>query len=36
MNVLEPEPGFYDANGYKEYEKNLLHYATVSILNIYI
>ena len=36
MNILEPEPGFYDAYGYKEYEKDLLHNATVSILNIYI
>ena len=36
MNILEPEPGFYVANGYKEYEKDLLHNATVSILKIYI
>ena len=34
MESLEPEPGFYDKNGYGEYEKQFLHYATVSMLNI--
>ena len=36
MSNLEPEPGFYNENGYGEVEKHFLHYATVSMLNIYI
>ena len=36
MDKLEPEPGFYDKNGYGEYEKQLLHHSTVSMLNILI
>ena len=36
MDNLEPEPGFYDENGYEEDKKYLLHYATVSMLNIRI
>ena len=34
MNNLEPEPGFYEGNGYGEYEKKFLHHATVSMLKI--
>ena len=34
MDELEPRPNFYAENGYGEYEKKLLHYATVSILSI--
>ena len=36
MDKLEPEPGFYDRNGYGEYEKQLLHHATVSMLIIWL
>ena len=36
MDNLEPEPGFYESNGYGVYGKHLLHHATVSILYIYI
>ena len=36
MDNLEPEEGFYDKNEYGEYEKQWLHHATVSMLNIYI
>ena len=36
MDNLEPYPGFYDQNGYGEYERQFLHHATVSMLNIYI
>ena len=32
MENLEPYPGFYDEKGYGEYEKQFLHYATVSML----
>ena len=35
MDNLEPQPGFYNENGYGEVEKHFLHHATVSILNIY-
>ena len=34
MDNLEPELGFYDVNGYGEFEKHFLHHATVSMLNI--
>ena len=34
MDDLEPRPYFYAENEYGEYEKKLLHYATVSILSI--
>ena len=36
MDDLEPTANFYAENGYGEYEKKLLHYATVSILTIYL
>ena len=36
MDNLEPQPGFYDKNGYGEVEKHFLHHATVSMLSIYI
>ena len=36
MDKLEPEPGFYDRNGYGEYEYKLIYHATVSMVNIYI
>ena len=36
MDNLEPEPGFYVNYEYGEYEKHFLHYATVSMLNIYV
>ena len=36
MDNLEPYSGFYDENGYGEDKKFFLHYATVSLLNIYI
>ena len=32
MDDLEPTANFYAENGYGEYEKKLLHYATVCIL----
>ena len=36
MDDLEPTANFYAENGYGEYEKKLLYYATVSILTIYL
>ena len=36
MENLEQEPGFYDNRWYGEFEKHLLHHATVSVLNINI
>ena len=36
MDSLEPYQGFYEKQGYGEYEKHFLHHATVSMLKIYI
>ena len=36
MENLEPYPGFYDEKQYGEYEKQFLHYATVSMQNIFV
>ena len=36
MDNLEPYQGFYAKKGYGEYEKHFLHYAPVSMLNIYM
>ena len=36
MDNLEPYPGFYDENRYGDNEKFLIHYATVSMLYIWI
>ena len=36
MDNLEPEPGFYESNGYGIYQKFLLYQAKVSILHFYI
>ena len=33
MDNLEPRPKFYAKYRYGEYEKKLIHYATVSMLN---
>ena len=35
MDNLEWYPGFIEEIGYGEYKKQILQYATVSILNIY-
>ena len=35
MDDLEPRPNFYAENGYGDYIKKLLHYATVSILTVF-
>ena len=34
MSNIEPEPSFYDENGYGECENYFLYHATVSMLNI--
>ena len=33
MDNLEPDPGFYDRNGYGDYEYKLIYHGTVSMLN---
>ena len=36
MEKLDPKHGFYVKNGFGEYEKQLIHHATVSMLQIWI